>query len=147
MKIILTEDIEKLGGVGDVVTVKDGYARNFLIPRGLAKMATSSNLKIIEEEKKRLLRLKEKEKEEAEKLAKEISNTSCTVSVRAGQDDKLFGAVTAEAIARACEEGDIKIDKHKIQLEQPIKKLGVYQVPVKLHPEVTATLKLWVVKE
>lgn len=147
MKVILINDVKGLGAVGDVVTVKDGYARNYLIPKGLGKVATSSNLKVIEEEKKKLLRIKDKEKARAEELADRIFNTSCTISMRAGQDDKLFGAVTTEAIAKVCEGEGIKIDKHNIQIEQPIKKLGVYQVSVKLHPEVIATLKVWVVKE
>jgi len=147
MKVILGRDVEKLGKIGDVITVKDGYARNFLIPRGLAKVATASNLKVIEEEKKRLLRLKEKDMDKVRELAEKISNMSCTISVRAGQDDKLFGAVTTEAIAKVCEGEGVAIDKHWVQLDQPIKKMGVYQVPVKLHPEVVATLKLWVVKE
>lgn len=147
MKVILIGDIGKLGKIGDVVTVKDGYARNFLIPRGLAKMATNSNMKVIEEEKKRLLRLKEKEKQEVLQLADRINNASCTIPMRAGEEDKLFGAVTNDAISKACEIEGIKIDKHNIQLQEPIKQLGVYQVSVKLHPEITATLKVWVVKE
>jgi len=147
MKIILIENVKGVGEIGDVVIVKDGYARNYLIPKGLARTATSSNVKVIEEERNKLLRLKEKEKTKAQQLAEKVSNTSCTVSVRAGQDDKLFGAVTNEDIARVCEAEGIKIDKHRIQLGQPIKKLGVYQIPVKLHPDVVATLKIWVVKE
>lgn len=147
MKVILRRDVEKLGKIGDVITVKDGYARNFLIPRRLVEVATPSNMKVVEEEKKRLLRLKEKEMAGVRELAQKISNMSCTISVRAGQDDKLFGAITTEAIAEVCEGKGVAIDKHWIQLDEPIKKMGVYQVPVKLHPEVVATLKLWVVKE
>lgn len=146
MKVILTKDIEGLGKVGEVVKVKDGHGRNFLIPKGLAKVATSSNLKVVEEEKKKLLRLEEKEKENGRELAEQISKVSCTISVQAGQDDKLFGTVTTEAIAKVCESEGIKIDKRDICLDEPIKKLGVYQVAVKVHPEVTATLKVWVVK-
>jgi len=146
MKVILTKDIEGLGKVGEVVKVKDGHGRNFLIPKGLAKVAISSNLKVIEEEKKKLLRLKEKEKEKARELAEKISKVSCTISAQAGQDDKLFGTVTTEAIAKVCEGEGIKIDKRDIRLDEPIKKLGVYQAAVKVHPGVTATLKVWVVK-
>jgi len=147
MKVILLNEVKGLGEVGDVVNVKDGYARNYLFPKGLAKFATTANLKVVEEDKKKILRKREKTKTAAEELREKISNTSFTVSVRAGQDDKLFGAVTAEAVAGACENEGIKLDKHIIQIGQPIKKLGVYQIPVKLHPEVVATLKLWVVKE
>lgn len=147
MKIILVKDIKGLGKIGDVATVKDGYARNFLIPKGFAKAANASNLKMVEEEKKRLTRLKEKEKKEFLQLADKINSASCTIPVRAGQEDKLFGAVTTDAVARACEAEGIKIDKHNIQLEHPINKLGVYHVGVKLHPEVSATLKVWVVKD
>jgi len=146
MKVILTKDIEGLGKAGEVVRVKDGHGRNFLIPKGVARVATSSNLKVVEEEKKKLLRLKEKEKEKGRELAEQISKVSCTISVQAGQDDKLFGTVTTEAIAEVCESEGIKIDKRDIRLDEPIKKLGVYQVAVKVHPEVTATLKVWVVK-
>jgi large subunit ribosomal protein L9 len=147
MEIILVREVEGLGAVGDVVKVKDGYARNFLIPKGLAKTATKANMNAIEEEKKRLRRLEEKKKEEFLQLAEKINNASCTISMRAGEEDKLFGTVTNEAIARACAADGIHIDRHTIQLEEPIKKLGVYQVLVKIHPEVTATLKVWVVKE
>ncbi|PIU42270.1 MAG: 50S ribosomal protein L9 [Candidatus Omnitrophica bacterium CG07_land_8_20_14_0_80_42_15] len=147
MKVILIKDIENLGVVGDVINVSDGYARNFLIPRGYAKNATPSNLKTVEEEKRKALRLKEKEKEGILLLAEKISNSSFTIPMRAGEEDKLFGAVTTEMIAKACEAEGIKVDKHNIQIDEPIKKLGVYQVKIKLHPEVNATLKLWVVKE
>ena len=119
MEIILVREIEGLGAVGDVVKVKDGYAHNFLIPKGLAKAATKANMNTIEEEKKKLRRLEEKKKEEFLQLAEKINNAA----------------------------NDIHIDRHTIQLEEPIKKLGVYQVLVKIHPEITATLKVWVVKE
>jgi len=147
MKIILIKDVEKLGKIGDVATVKDGYARNFLLPQGLARPATASNMKVVEEEKKRLAHVKEQEKQKMQELAEKISHISCSISMRAGEEDKLFGAVTTEAIAKACEAEGIQIDKHIIKLDEPIKKLGVYQVPIKLHPEVTATLKVWIVKE
>jgi large subunit ribosomal protein L9 len=147
MEIILVKEVQGLGTIGDVVKVKDGYANNFLIPKGLAKVATKATMNTIEEEKKKLRRLEEKKKKEFLDLAEKINNASCTISMRAGEEDKLFGAVTNEAIARACAADGITIDRHTIQIEEPIRKLGVYQVLVKLHPEVTATLKVWVVKE
>jgi len=147
IKVILTNSIKGVGEPGDVLTVKDGYARNYLLPKGLAKPATSSNLAAVEEEKKKIIRKKDKEKAVFQQLADKIAGVSCTVSVRAGEDDKLFGAVTTEAIAKACETEGVTVDKRSIQIDQPIKKLGVYQIPIKLHPEVVATLKLWIVKE
>lgn len=147
MKVILIKDVEKLGNMGDIITAKDGYARNFLIPHGFAKAADDSSMKLVEEHKKRSLRLKEKEKNEAALLAERINNTSCTIAMQAGEEDKLFGAITTDVVAKACEQEGIKVDKHKVELEEPIKKLGVYQIPIKLHPEVVATLKVWVVKK
>ncbi len=147
MKVILRQDVDKLGSAGDVVTVKDGYARNYLIPKQLAYPATPSNLRRFEEEKKRLLMQSEREKRQAEILAKELEKASCTISVAVGEEDKLFGSVTSQDIAEALQEKGIEIDKRKIQLEEPIKALGIYTVPVKLHPEVTANVKVWVVKK
>ncbi len=147
MKVILIEDVQKLGVMGDTVQVKEGYARNFLFPKNLAKPATGSNLKIIDEIKKKKIQAVAKEKKEAEGLKEKLSHVSCTVSVEAGDDDRLFGSVTTQDISKAFEEAGFSLDKRKIILEEPIKKLGVYHITVKIHPEVTGAVKVWVVKK
>ena len=147
MKVILIEDVQKLGAMGEIVQVREGYARNFLFPRKLAKPATGPNLKIIEDIKRKKVTALEKEKKLAEELRDKISLVSCTIATEAGEDDKLFGSVTAQDVASAFEEEGFSIDKRKIILEEPIKKLGVYHVAVKLHPEVTGEAKVWVVKK
>ena len=146
MKVILIEDVEKLGSMGDIIQVKDGYARNYLFPKNLAKTATDSNLKIIEEIKKKKISALAKEKKLAEALREKLSLVSCTIPVEAGDDDRLFGSVTSQDIARAFEEEGFSLDKRKIIMEEPIKKLGVYHVSIRLHAEVTAAAKVWVVK-
>ncbi|MFC1667642.1 50S ribosomal protein L9 [Candidatus Omnitrophota bacterium] len=146
MKVILIEDVEKLGSMGDIVQVKDGHARNFLFPGKLARPATDSNLKIVEEIKKKRLLALEKKKKEAEELGEKLSLASCTIPVEAGDDDKIFGSVTGQDIAQAFEQEGFSIDKRKVILEEPIKRLGVYHVAVKLHPEVSCEVKVWVVK-
>ena len=139
--------MENLGKSGEVVTVKDGYARNFLIPGGFALKAPPGNLKVVEEEKKAQKRRIEKEKRNAQELAKRLSTISCTVSVRIGEDEKMFGSVTNSDIAKALEIEGIKLDKKTIELAFPIREIGVFHVPVKLHPEVNVDIKVWVVKE
>lgn len=147
MKVILIEDVQELGSMGDIVQVKDGHARNFLFPRNLAKPATDSNLKIIEDIKRKKESALAKEKKKAEELKEKLSLVSCTIAVEAGDDDRLFGSVTAQDIARAFEEEGFSIDKRKIVMDEAIKKLGVYHVSVKLHPEVSGEVKVWVVKK
>ena len=147
MKVILRSDVERLGSAGDVVSVAAGYARNFLLPRGVAVAATDGNVKLIEVEKKRIAKDQARQKEEAEALAKQLEALSITISKQAGEEDKLFGSVTNKEIAEALVKENHEIDKRKIILEEPIKALGIYTVPIKLHSEVTAELKLWVVKE
>ena len=147
MKIILIEDVVKLGSMGNIVDVKNGYARNFLFPRNLAKPSTDANFKIIENIKKRKIAVGIKEKKAAEELKEKLSLVSCTISVEAGDDDKLFGSVTTQDIADAFETEGFSLDKRKIVMEETIKKLGVYNVTVKLHPEVTGSVKVWVVKK
>ncbi len=147
MQIILKSDREGLGVAGDVVKVKDGFARNYLIPKGIALPATPSNLRRVEDEKKKAMFRLNKEKDQAEHLMKKLENISCTIKVAAGEDDKLFGSVTNQNIADALAEQEMIVDRRKIQLEEPIKALGIYSVPIKLHPEVVATVKLWVIKE
>ncbi len=147
MKVILIEDVKSLGAMGDIVDVKDGFARNFLFPENLARLAVDANLKIIEGIKKKKILAASKEKKEAEVLREKISALSCTIPVEAGEDDKLFGSVTSHDISQAFESEGLSIDKRQINLEEPIKKLGVYNISVKLHPEVTAEVKVWVVKK
>jgi len=146
MKIILAKSIESLGGFGDIVEVKDGYARNYLIPKGVALKATNSNLTIFEE-KKKIEQLKQKKlKKQALNLSKRLAKTSCTIAVKT-ENDKMFGAVTSIDIVKSLREKDINFDKTDILLKEPIRELGVYNVAVKLHPEVTTEVKIWVVKE
>lgn len=147
MKIILRQNHSKLGNIGDVVVVKDGYARNYLIPRNIAFRATEGNLKALEEEKKILVRREEKEAKEAEKLSAQLASVSLTITMKVGEDDKLFGAVTSQMIADALLEKGFTIEKRIIELEEPIKTLGIFEVPVKLHSKVTAKVKVWVVRE
>ena len=147
MKVILRQDHENLGEAGKIINVKPGFARNFLIPQGLALAASPQNKKRFENEKKQMNRRKEQEKRKAEELAKTLENVSCTITVQVGEEDKLFGSVTSQNIAESLESQGYEIDKRKIQLEEPIKSLGIYSVPIKLHTEVNAKVKVWVVKE
>ncbi|HBY19394.1 MAG: 50S ribosomal protein L9 [Marinimicrobia bacterium 46_47] len=147
MKIILKENVENVGVVGDIITVKDGYARNFLIPKGLAMEATRSNIKRAEELKKIEERKKTAAVDKARRLAEKLKNISLTTSVTAGDDDKIFGSVTSQTVADLLAEKGYDVDKRHIILNEPIKALGVYDIPIKLHSDVTAEVKLWVVKE
>ena len=147
MKVILTKDVQTLGIVGDEMEVKDGYARNYLIPKGLAMEATEGVLRLLEQKKKKRQRLEEKIKEEYEELAERIKNTSCTIPVETGEEDKIFGSVTSEMIAQVLQQEGIEIDKKKIVIIDPIKSLGVYSVDIKLHPEVKTQARVWVVKK
>ncbi|MDY7033647.1 MAG: 50S ribosomal protein L9 [Thermodesulfobacteriota bacterium] len=146
MKVILLEEIPSLGKVGDVVKVANGYGRNYLIPQKKALEATTKNVKVWERQKSLFESKLDKAKRDAEKLAIQIESLSCTVSKQAGEEDRLFGSVTTMDIEESLKRDDIEIDRKKILLEEPIKKLGIYTVPVKLHPEVMANLKVWVVK-
>ncbi|HDT12488.1 MAG TPA: 50S ribosomal protein L9, partial [Candidatus Marinimicrobia bacterium] len=130
-----------------IVTVKDGYARNFLIPKDMAVEGTRSNLKIAEELKKNVDRKKTAAVDKARRMAEKLKNISLTTSVAAGEDDKIFGSVTSQTIADLLAEKGFEVDKRHINLSEPIKALGVYDIPVKLHSDVIAQVKLWVVKE
>jgi large subunit ribosomal protein L9 len=147
MKIILRQDHEKLGEAGEIINVKPGFARNYLIPQGLAMSASPQNKKRFENEKKQMNWRKEKEKRTAEELAKELENVSCTITVQVGEEDKLFGSVTSQHIAESLHTQGYELDKRKIVLEEPIKSLGIYSVPIKLYQDVEAKVKVWVVKE
>lgn len=147
MKVILIEDIERLGSIGDIVSVKDGYARNYLIPNKKAKEATPGNMKMLDILKKKKASENEKKAADARALADKISNISLTISAQAGEEEKLFGSISNDTIADALAEEGIRVDKRDIELDEPIKKLGVYQVTVKLHPVVRANLRVWIVKK
>ncbi|RJP68504.1 MAG: 50S ribosomal protein L9 [Candidatus Abyssobacteria bacterium SURF_17] len=146
MKVILREDVKSLGKAGDVIEVKDGYARNYLIARNLAVKADAGHMRQLEHERKMLHDKKEKTFKEANKLAEKINKTSCTIAVQVGEEDKLFGSVTALDIVEQLAKEGVEVDKRNVQLEEPIRALGVFNVPVKIMPEVEAKLKLWVVK-
>ena len=147
MKVILVKDIDKLGSLGDEVVVKDGYARNYLIPGKIAVESSRGALRVIEQKKREKVRREEQMKEESREIAKKIDAVSCTISVETGEKDKLFGAVTPEMIAEALKAEGIEVDRRKIVLEEPIKVLGVYNVEVRVHPEVRAQARIWVVKK
>lgn len=147
MKVILRQDFEKLGRIGDVVDVKAGYARNYLIPRSIAYQATESNLKRLEEEKKQHAKRLAKEHTDSEKLAAELEKISVTIQMKVGEDDKLFGSVTSQMIADSLAEKGFTIDKRQIVLEDPLKALGIYTVDVKMPGTVTGKVKVWVVRE
>ena len=147
MKVILLQTVDKLGKVGDVVTVKEGHARNFLIPKNVAKEATVNNMKMLESLKKKQAEEDAKRLAEIKAVADKLSALSLTIPAQSGEEDKLFGSVSNEDIAAALAVENIKIDKRDIVLEEPIKKLGTYQVIVKLHPEVKANLKILIVKK
>jgi large subunit ribosomal protein L9 len=145
MKVILTEEIRGLGTRGDVVSVKDGYARNFLLPKQLAREATPGNMKSIEQERKKWALLAQQEKVAAEKSASAVQGVKITVKKRVGENGQLFGSVTANEIADALEAKGIDVDKRRIELAHPIKSLGTHDVDVRLHREVMAHIHVEVV--
>jgi large subunit ribosomal protein L9 len=145
MKVILTEEIRGLGTRGDVVTVKDGYARNYLLPKNLAREASTGNLKQIEHERRKWSLLAQQEKDAAQKAADKVKGVKITIEKRVGEHGHLFGSVTANEIADALMEKGIEVDKRRIELEQPIKNLGVHDVDVRLHRDVTAQIKVEVI--
>lgn len=149
MKVILRQNVETLGQMGEIVTVKDGYARNYLLPHGLAYVATTSNMRVLDEEKKRLQVRMNKELKDAEKIAAEFerSENSITIPMPVGEGDKLFGSVTKEMIAEKLAEKGFDVDKRKIELDEQIKVLGIYTVSVKLHHNVAGKVKVWVVRQ
>ena len=147
MKIILKENLDKLGQAGEVLDVKDGYARNYLLPRNLAVPATKGSLASIEKILKEKGLKETKKQKEATALKDKMEAISCTAEVLVGEEDKVFGSVTSLDIARLLKDKGFFIDKRSILMEEPIKALGVFEVPIKLHAEVTANLKVWVVKK
>lgn len=147
MKVILKQKIEKLGDAWDTVNVKDGYARNFLFPMGLALEATKASLKIREDSRAKNAALQEKDKFQAQELAKKLQNASFTLTMEATAEDKLYGSVDAEELVKFLKNEGYEIDKKNILLDQPLRSLGVYNIDIRLHPEVTAKIKVWIVKK
>jgi len=147
MEVILKEDVAKLGSRGDVVKVAEGYGRNYLLPRKLAIQATAGNKKVIEQMKAAAVRRSAKEKAQAEELSKQFDGLSVSFQRKAGEHDQLFGSVTASDVADALEKKSFSVDRRKIQLHEPLRTLGEFTVPIKLHKDVTTHLKVVIEKE
>ena len=147
MEVILKEDVAKLGSRGDVVKVAEGYGRNYLLPRKLAIEATIANKAVIDQMKAAAVRRTAKEKTEAEALAKQFEGLSVSFQRKSGENDQLFGSVTSSDIAEALEKKSFHIDRRKIQLHEPLKSVGEFDIPVKLHKDVTTHLKVVIQKE
>jgi large subunit ribosomal protein L9 len=147
MKVILMQDLESLGYEGDVADVARGYARNYLIPKGLAIEASDANLKALAMRRSKILARRTKDKEEAERVMEKLAEIIVRMKAKAGEEDKLYGSVTSRDIAQKLEEQGVVVDRRKIILDEAIRSLGEFQVAVKLHPEVTATIKVTVEAE
>ena len=147
MDVILIKDVDKIGRRGAVIKAKDGFARNFLIPNGLAILATQGNIKKMDQEKAKREQESEKIKKEYEALAEKLAKLSLTISVLSQEGDALYGSITSHEISKQLSEEGIEIDKSCIELLEPIKALGIYEIPVELHPEVSSKLKVWIVKK
>ena len=147
MEVLLKKDFDKLGKKGELVKVKSGYGRNYLIPQGIAVVASKGNISVIEEERILEVKREEKRKKAAEELSNKIKKVSVTIVRHAGEGDKLYGSVTNMDVADALKSEGLELDKKDVLLDEPIKALGVYDVQVSLHPEVTSEVKVWVVKE
>ena len=146
MEVILRQAVDSLGHTGDIVKVSAGYARNFLLPRGLAYEATPGNKKRLEQERARLEAAEGERRGKASELATKVEQVSLTFSARVGEEGKLFGSVTAADIAHELEKQGLHIEKRQIDLHEPIKALGVYRVPVRLHADVKPEVRVWVIK-
>jgi large subunit ribosomal protein L9 len=147
MEIILRQAVENLGSPGDVVKVKAGYARNYLLPHGLAYEATPGNLKRIQQERDRLDAAENERRGAAQGIAEKLEQVSLTFSARVGEEGKLFGSVTAADVAQQLEAQGFHIEKRQIDLHEPIKALGVYRVPIRLHADVKPEVRVWVIKQ
>lgn len=147
VQVILRQAVDDLGDIGEVVDVRPGYARNFLIPQGIAYEANPANQKHFEEERRHILDRSARELDRAKAAAERIEGQSVSFTVRAGEEGKLFGSVTASDISEALAEKGLDVDRHLIRLEEPIKQLGVYRVTVRLHAEVRPEVTVWVVAE
>lgn len=147
MKVILKDDIEKLGAAGDIVEVKAGYGRNYLLPRNLAVVASAAHMKNLDLIKKQKEQRDQKKQRAAQGEKAKLETISVTASVQVGEEDKVFGSVTSQTVAELLAAAGHPVDRRKIQLEDPIKELGLFTVPIKLATDVTAEVKLWVVKK
>jgi large subunit ribosomal protein L9 len=147
MEVILQEDVEHLGHIGDIVKVRNGYGRNFLLPRGLAIEANRRNLRVLEHQKRLAAVKKERVQKEATSMSQKIAALSLVIPARAGEEDRLFGSVTNQDIERALQAQNVTIDRRRILLAEPIKQLGIYTVPVNLGGEVRTTVTVQVVRE
>lgn len=147
MEVILRQDVEKIGKAGAVIKVKDGFARNFLIPNKLAMPVTSANLKILQQDQQRKQAQSEKIKKECEQLKERLEKASLTIAALVQSEEKLYGSISAQEIAAALKEEGFDIDKSVIVMDEPIKSLGIYEIAARLHPEVTAKVKVWIVKK
>lgn len=147
MKVILKEDLDKIGKTGEVINVKPGFGRNYLIPRGLAVEATRKNVSQLEHEKRLIDDQQSRRKRSAEKIAQDLDAVSLTIPCKVGEADKLFGSVTTREIAEALREEGFEVDKSEIIIEEPMKSLGVYNVTVKVAHDITAKVKVWLVRK
>jgi large subunit ribosomal protein L9 len=147
MEVILRQSVEKLGSPGDVVKVSNGYARNYLLPRGIAMIATEGNKKQIEAQRQRLEAAEDSRREVAQTQATTLEQVSLTFSARVGEEGKLFGSVTSGDIVQQLEALGHKVEKRQVDLHEPIKALGVYRVPIRLHADVKPEIKVWVIKQ
>ncbi|MFC1863129.1 50S ribosomal protein L9 [Thermodesulfobacteriota bacterium] len=147
MKVVITKDMDDLGLEGDIVDVSNGYARNFLIPKGIALEASNQNIKMMESKKKKIEIKRLKAKEDAEKVKERLTGVEITINQKVGEEDKLYGSVTSMDIAARLEEQGITIDRRKINLDKPIKSIGEFEVPIKIYPGVTGTVKVKVLPE
>jgi large subunit ribosomal protein L9 len=147
MKVILREDVDSLGKMGDIIKVTDGYARNYLIPKGLAIEASVKNVKVLEHEKREVTQRAEKERKKAEALLDQFTNLTCTISRRVGKQDKLFGAVTTKDIEKALRDQGMDVDRKTIVLEEPLKSLGEFPVKIRLYPGIFAQINVVVSRE
>lgn len=147
MQVILQTDVPDLGKAGDIVQVKEGYGRNYLIPQKKAVLADPKNLRMLEHQKKVVAAQQMKLKRKAEELQDKLNSTTITIARETAEEEKLFGSVTTKDIADSLRKEGIMVDRHHIHLEHPIKSIGVFDVHVKLHPEVTGIIKVWVVKK
>ena len=147
MEVVLKEDIENLGHMGDVVKVKDGYARNYLLPRGLVVRADKKSLKALEHEQRMIAQRRERLNKEAQGMSAQLAKVSLEFAVKVGEEGRLFGSVTNMDIEKALKEQGVDVDRRRILLEAPIKSVGEYEVPIRLRPEVTPSIKVKVVSE
>jgi large subunit ribosomal protein L9 len=147
MRLILRESIDKLGGAGEVVTVRDGYGRNYLLPRGLAVVATEKDVARFEHDKRVIAARAAKMAKELQAQADKLNQVKVSIEASVGEGDKLYGSVTSRDIADALKATGVPVDSKKLHLAEPIKTLGLHEVPIKVGPNISATLKVWVVKK